>query len=130
MPTTIRNLGECNIKSPLHQIGGVEVRYRSDAERVLYDHNCTPNQPPVTPQEIAALYQAGTNGQSFVLTLGSATVSGGNITIRWSGGVPPYTVQRKNAITDGSWTDVLTTSGNSATLPTTNTAGFFRVRNN
>ena len=39
MPTKIPKLGKCTFKSPLHQIGGVEVRYRDDSERVLYDHN-------------------------------------------------------------------------------------------
>ena len=38
MPTTIKNLGECTIPSPLHDIGGVEVKFRRDTERVLYDH--------------------------------------------------------------------------------------------
>ncbi len=82
MPTTIRNLGECNIKSPLHQIGGVEVRYRSDAERVLYDHNCTANQPPVNPKDIATLSfeQAGPREHIFFdparTTVGIVTCGG------------------------------------------------------
>ena len=41
MPTKISKLGKCTFKSPLHQIGGVEVRYRDDSERVLYDHTFT-----------------------------------------------------------------------------------------
>lgn len=55
MPTTIPNLGECTFKSPLHQIGGVEVRYRTDSERVLYDHTCTINQPPIDPKDIPTI---------------------------------------------------------------------------
>ncbi len=38
MPTKIKNLGVCNFDSPLHDIGGVEVNFRRDSERVLYNH--------------------------------------------------------------------------------------------
>jgi 6-phosphofructokinase 1 len=47
MPTIIRSLGECTIKSPLHTIGGVEVRFRHDSERVLYEHTQAPDQQPI-----------------------------------------------------------------------------------
>jgi 6-phosphofructokinase 1 len=47
MPTSISNLGECKFQSPLHNIGDVEVRYRRDSERVLYDHVLDADSPPV-----------------------------------------------------------------------------------
>ena len=50
MPTTISTLGECRIPSPLHNIGDVEVRYRRDTERVLYDHILDAEAPPVDVQ--------------------------------------------------------------------------------
>lgn len=82
MPTKIRKLGECTIKSPLHQIGGVEVRYRSDAERVLYDHTCTDGQPAVDPADLHVLSfeQAGPREHIFFdpvrTTVGIVTCGG------------------------------------------------------
>lgn len=38
MDTAIHSLGECNYISPLRHIGGVEVSFRSEADRVLYNH--------------------------------------------------------------------------------------------
>jgi 6-phosphofructokinase 1 len=39
MDTTIKSLGPCEITSPLKHIGGgVEVNFRTEEERVLYDH--------------------------------------------------------------------------------------------
>ena len=38
MDTTIKTLGEGRYVSPLRHIGGVEVTFKTDADRVLYDH--------------------------------------------------------------------------------------------
>ncbi len=82
MPTEIRNLGKCTIKSPLHQIGGIEVRYRDDSERVLYDHNCTIGQPPVDPHDLptVSFEQAGPREHIFFdpvrTTVGIVTCGG------------------------------------------------------
>src|SRR5258706_15680769 len=38
MDTTIKSLGPCEIISPLRNRGGVEVSFKTDAERILYDH--------------------------------------------------------------------------------------------
>ena len=38
LETTIQSLGECRFPSPLRHSGGVEVPFRRDHERVLYDH--------------------------------------------------------------------------------------------
>jgi len=38
MDTSIKSLGPCEIVSPLHHIGGVEVNFRTDEDRVLFDH--------------------------------------------------------------------------------------------
>jgi 6-phosphofructokinase 1 len=46
METTIESLGPCQIVSPLTH-NSFEVRFRSDSERVLYDHlteTATPSQ--------------------------------------------------------------------------------------
>src|SRR5579862_7115486 len=38
MDTSIKSLGECRFVSPLRHIGGVEVIFKTDEERVLYNH--------------------------------------------------------------------------------------------
>jgi 6-phosphofructokinase 1 len=67
MPTTIESLGECNIASPLHDIGGVEVRYRRDSERVLYDHVLDADGPAVdlANQRILSFEVAGPRAKLF-----------------------------------------------------------------
>lgn len=81
----------------------------------------------VTPQEISALYTAGSAGQDLILHVTTTVSSGGNTTVTWSGGSAPYTLQKKNALTDAAWVNVLTTSNLSATVPNSGGAGFFRV---
>ncbi|HEX8312191.1 MAG TPA: 6-phosphofructokinase, partial [Chthoniobacteraceae bacterium] len=38
METSIRSIGPCNYDSPLRHIGSIEVPYRTDEDRVLFDH--------------------------------------------------------------------------------------------
>jgi hypothetical protein len=57
----------------------------------------------------------------------SVTRVGTNVNVNWSGGVAPYVVQRTGALPP-TWSDIVTTSFNSANLPMTNPSGFFRVR--
>lgn len=53
--------------------------------------------------------------------------SGTNVTVTWTGGTAPFVVQQSNALPP-SWSDLLTTSGNSTNLPITNATMFFRVK--
>ena len=46
MDTTIKSLGPCAIISPLRQRGGVEASFKTDAERVLFDHRMSPGEVP------------------------------------------------------------------------------------
>ena len=47
MDTAIKSLGPCEIISPLrHRGGGVEVTFKTDAERVLFDHRMSPGEVP------------------------------------------------------------------------------------
>jgi hypothetical protein len=52
---------------------------------------------------------------------------GTNLNLSWTGGVPPYVVERSNKLPATSWTTAITTNGQSVRLPATNTGGFFRV---
>jgi hypothetical protein len=54
--------------------------------------------------------------------------SGTNITVRWTGGNPPYEVQSSTSIPPVQWTSRGTYSTNFATFPMTSGAMFFRVR--
>ncbi|MES2707609.1 MAG: hypothetical protein V4726_13525 [Verrucomicrobiota bacterium] len=54
--------------------------------------------------------------------------SGSTLILSWTGGRPPYQVQRSRRLTDG-WEDVGTpTEATSMTLPMDESAGFFRIR--
>jgi hypothetical protein len=51
-----------------------------------------------------------------------------NLVLAWTGGTPPYAVERADALPASSWTNVITTSGQSATVAVTGNRGFFRVK--
>lgn len=62
--------------------------------------------------------------------LGLTTIarSGNQVTIAWTGGKAPFTVQYKAALTDAQWTDLVTTSDHSASLSATEPSRFLRIR--
>jgi 6-phosphofructokinase 1 len=51
MPTIIQSLGPCLFDSPLRHSGGLEVPFRSDAERVIVDHTVGAAPMPGQPSE-------------------------------------------------------------------------------
>jgi hypothetical protein len=53
---------------------------------------------------------------------------GTNITVRWTGGTPPFELQTATSFPATQWTSRGTYSTNVATLPMTAGAMFFRVR--
>lgn len=55
---------------------------------------------------------------------------GTGATLSWSGGSPPYVVERSDTMLPGTWVGVLTTSVQNASVPMPGSAGFFRVRGN
>jgi hypothetical protein len=63
-----------------------------------------------------------TNGFSL-----SGVAEGSGINLTWTGGAPPFVVQRADSLPANSWSDVLTTSLQNASFPLTNTTGFFRI---
>ncbi|MBI4659521.1 MAG: Ig-like domain-containing protein [Verrucomicrobia bacterium] len=58
----------------------------------------------------------------------TVSVGAGGLTLKWAGGTGPYTIQSKASLSDAAWSDVLTTSDTSATVPIQGAAGFFRIR--
>lgn len=58
-------------------------------------------------------------------------VENSTVTISWEGGLPPYQLQRRASLTEGSWEDVGTaTTATQATDTVTGAAMFYRVRTN
>lgn len=54
-------------------------------------------------------------------------LAGTNVILNWSGGTPPFVVERTDSF-PVTWIGVVTTGVQSATLPVTNASRFFRVR--
>jgi hypothetical protein len=54
--------------------------------------------------------------------------AGTNMSLTWTGGTPPYVVERSEQLPAPSWAPMITTNGQSVKLPATNGSGFFRVR--
>ena len=61
------------------------------------------------------------------LNIGSITASATDLSLTWTGGTPPFKIQRRETLGTGAWTDALTTDNRNATLPRTGNSGFFRV---
>jgi hypothetical protein len=74
----------------------------------------------------AVAYDAVVITVGSVINLSIASI-GTNAGLSWTGGTSPYVIERVNGL-PGSWSGVLTTSLQNATIPMTNTAQFFRVR--
>jgi len=75
----------------------------------------------------AVAYDAAVITVANVINL-SVTRAGLNANLGWTGGAPPFVVERAGALTSGPWSGVVTTSLQNASVPMTNTAGFIRVR--
>jgi len=58
----------------------------------------------------------------------AAARSGLNLNLSWTGGTPPFVVERTGALPAGSWSGVVTTGLQNASVPMTNPPAFFRVR--
>jgi hypothetical protein len=58
----------------------------------------------------------------------SISNAGANVMLRWTGAAPPYVVESAPALSPGSWSGLVTTSVQTATVPGTNAKAFFRVR--
>lgn len=57
----------------------------------------------------------------------TATASGDNLVVTWTGGTGPFTVRQRASLNSGNWTDVTTTSERTANVPLTGNTGFVQV---
>jgi hypothetical protein len=51
-----------------------------------------------------------------------------NANLTWTGGSPPFVVQQTDTVPAGLWSDIVTTSASSTSIPATNLTSFFRVK--
>ncbi|MFZ0827998.1 MAG: hypothetical protein WAO02_11300 [Verrucomicrobiia bacterium] len=58
----------------------------------------------------------------------SAAPAGTNLNLSWTGGTPPFVVQRTDTVPAGPWNDLLTTGLQNASVPMTKVAGYFRIK--
>lgn len=59
---------------------------------------------------------------------GVTTAGPGSLPLEWSGGIGPFALQRRNALTDALWIDESVTTGQASTVdPAANAEGFYRV---
>ena len=63
------------------------------------------------------------------LTLNLALV-GTNVSLSWTGGVSPFVVEQTDFLPASSWSGVVTTSLQTASVPLTSSNSIFRVRGN
>lgn len=54
--------------------------------------------------------------------------TGASVNFAWTGGTPPFVLQRTDTLLPGSWNNVATTSLQTASALITNASGYFRVR--
>ncbi|HXS69384.1 MAG TPA: hypothetical protein VN761_11105, partial [Candidatus Polarisedimenticolia bacterium] len=69
---------------------------------------------------------------AVVITVGNGiamniAVNGTNANLSWTGGSPPYVVQKSSSLAGASWQGVATTSVTSASVPLSSSNHFFRV---
>lgn len=72
--------------------------------------------------------QAGSGGGQATITGVTLNAAGTELTITWSGGTPPYQLQRRSSLNTGSWANEgAADATTSRTVPVTADPGFFQV---
>lgn len=104
--------GELNLKN--------QPALGADSARELNFYAVLSHPAPVNDPTPAVGSAGGTIGLS-------ATRNGDNLTLQWSGGAAPFTVQKRAGLGAATWTDVQTTSDRSLTVPIDGAANFYRV---
>src|SRR5436190_12305452 len=76
-----------------------------------------------TPAYDAVIVNVSASSAIRINILRSAT----NVVLRWSGGSPPFRVERTTSLAPTNWNTVLTTNGTNVTLPANTNAAYYRV---
>jgi len=77
----------------------------------------------------AVAYDAAVIALTQTITL-TASRTGTNLNLSWTGGSPPFVVERATALPAGAWSGVMTTSVQNASVAVLSDKAFFRVRGN
>ncbi len=77
----------------------------------------------------AVAYDAVVITVSPVITMAITRV-GSNVQLTWTGGSPPFVIERSTTLPAPSWSPALTTSVQSASFPITPGTAFFRIKGN
>src|SRR5208282_4220626 len=75
----------------------------------------------------AVAYDAAVFTVTNVINL-SIALAGKNVNLSWTGGTAPFVVQETGVLPAGSWSDVVTTSLQNASVPMTNATTFFQIQ--
>jgi hypothetical protein len=102
------------------------VAWRGENAAVVWEsQNNGPADSPVVQVALRTFSIAGpTTSEPINL---SVTKSGNNLTLTWTGGTGPFTVQKKTTLLDAQWSDVTTTETRQATVTIEGETGFFRI---
>lgn len=107
----------------------------------LANPNLTNTAATFTAPGVYTLMLSASNGvhavvyDAVVVTVSQAIVmsamkSGANLNLSWSGGAPPFVVERTTNFSPTFWSSMATTSVQNVTIPITPGPAFFRIRGN
>jgi len=77
---------------------------------------------------VSAAVAITVTGAPANITLTFVKQNGTNGVLTWTGGAPPYVVQKKASLSDSNWVDLLTTTDPSANVPLDGASGFLRLK--
>jgi len=85
------------------------------------------------PEPILLSYEAGPDGEPWMteepLVMHGVNNGDGTITLSWTGGMAPFTVQESLDVSSDTWGNLLTTHDRSVRIPVLETNAFWRLMN-
>jgi glucose/arabinose dehydrogenase/plastocyanin len=100
--------------------------FGQDQQGELYALASSQLGPTGTGGRVLKIVGLSTNELAFT----SITSGVASVTLTWSGGTPPFLLQKKGNLNDTNWMNLLTTANRAATVPRDGSAGFFRLVDN
>ena len=78
--------------------------------------------------EVTSMVATVTVQNPLPMIITDVSRSGNNVTLQWTGGIPPYNVEYKAALGDANWTAGGSTANQSISVTVSNSAAYFRLR--
>jgi hypothetical protein len=69
-----------------------------------------------------------TGGPAAPLLITGVSLTAADVAISWTGGTPPYSIERTTSLATGQWSQLTTTAATQATVPRTGPAAYYRVK--